>query len=308
MKKLFSKESLKKSLPWLFVLLGITFIALARGNYKNSFWNTFFEKLSDALLVGGILGFLVNAARFMGLFKQELEDILYGKDYLGTRKDLVDVWTNLSLHLFKEKFPLINKELVSSIKQAYLSEDNIYYKDYDYTIQVEWEDKAEKKVKITESMFFYVISDTKGKIPLNFDCNTFVRDEESSASCCKELLFEVDGKPATPVVHDSKYYEDTKTYHFSSSCEVSGKNKYEICYKREKKYSLSDDTDCSFYARHLIYNMQVKIACPDDLIMYYRERGTIKSFKQAPTAKGLVQLKYTGVILRKQGIVVVFIP
>lgn len=301
---IYSERSFKQSLPWVLLIVGLLFLAADLFNVSKTEWvDLLFGRVADVLLVGGILGFLVNASRFLGLFKQDLEEIIYGKGFVGTRKDLEDVWNNLSLLIFKERFPQINKELVASIKKAYLpDEDNIYYRDYSFTVQIEWEDESNKLVKVTETLSFDVISSTKNNVPLVLDSVLIVPDKDKIGSCLSLSQFLIDGNNVLPI--EKKDYDDqTNVFHYTCSYDLKGKMSYEVVCKREKHYCLYDDCDISFYARHIIHGMQVKVTYPKGMSIYSRARGTINSFKQLPTAQGLLEMKYSGIILPKQGII-----
>ena len=43
---------------------------------ENSIWNKIAIKVADVLVIGVVLGFITNAAHFIGFFKQDLQDII----------------------------------------------------------------------------------------------------------------------------------------------------------------------------------------------------------------------------------------
>ena len=101
---------------WIILILGIGLYALGYfGLSESPIWKEIVIKIGDVLVIGVILGYLSNAAQFLGVFKSDLQDIIYGKEFIKQRKDLDSLWETLSKQLFKNKFPAIHKEFLKVI-------------------------------------------------------------------------------------------------------------------------------------------------------------------------------------------------
>ena len=109
----------------------------------KSAWSKIAIKVADVLVIGVVLGFITNAAQFIGIFKQDLQDILYGKEFIRQRKDIYPLWENISKELFKNKFPTLHKELLKTINGYFPKDDVSYYNDYEIHTSIEWIDKEQ---------------------------------------------------------------------------------------------------------------------------------------------------------------------
>lgn len=86
--KFFSKSSFMTALPWIILLLGIVSYLVGYFYVNDSTWQKVFYKSGEVLIVGVIIGWVSTTAHFLRLFKKELEDIIYGRDFLKNRKDI----------------------------------------------------------------------------------------------------------------------------------------------------------------------------------------------------------------------------
>ena len=142
MKNILSTSNFRTGAAWLFLIVGICLYAA--GFFfidEKSVWSKVAIKVADVLVIGVVLGFITNAAHFIGIFKQDLQDIIYGKEFVKQRKDIYPLWENLSKELFKNKFPTLHKELLKTVN-GYLPQDEVsYYNDYEIHTSIEWVDK-----------------------------------------------------------------------------------------------------------------------------------------------------------------------
>lgn len=109
-KNLLSYNFFRTGVAWIILIVGIGLYAYGYfGINQDSIWKEIVIKIADVLVIGVILGYLSNAAQFLGVFKSDLQDIIYGKEFIKQRKDLDPLWDTLSKQLFKNKFPAIHK-------------------------------------------------------------------------------------------------------------------------------------------------------------------------------------------------------
>lgn len=112
-----SPQSLKKGLAWLILAVGLVlyiigFLLLP----THSIWKEVALKVGDVLVIGVILGYLTNLTSTFHVFREELENIIYGKEFLKKRNDISDVWGNVSEQMFENKFPEIHGEFLEMIR------------------------------------------------------------------------------------------------------------------------------------------------------------------------------------------------
>ena len=118
---LFSANSFRLGISWIILIVGLIGYFLVYSKViPNSDHKEIILKASDVFVIGGVVGFLSNASLFMGIFKKELESIVYSVKFLNKRNDISDIWRKTSKALFNQKFPDISEELLSLIEDHYI--------------------------------------------------------------------------------------------------------------------------------------------------------------------------------------------
>lgn len=306
MKKDNQKLSLffKAGTAWAFLFIGLFFYYLGFYQFKNEeFVKEITLRIGDVLVIGVILGYLTNITAYFGIFKADLEDIIYSKDFIKKRNDLNVIWENITKELFKSKFPTINKDLLNAIKNIYLPIDNIsYYNDYNVHIDLSWADKDKKLILVKHKISFDLIAEDKCKIefPLKSWINVEGLSEDEYYVKVSDYL--VNNKE--PMNVRLKEIVKNNTHEFSYTIDLEGELKYDISKKIEKKYSLEKDFDISFKAQFLINKLNVTLRHPKDIKANFINRGTIEDFKEINKTDDSLEMKYKGLIFPKQGYVI----
>lgn len=301
---MFSQNGLKSGFGW--ICLGIGLLAYFLG-YTNilptELGREIAIKVGDVFIIGVVVGYLSNAAQFLGLFKKDLQDIIYGKEFLKVRNDITTLWETVTKEMFKSKFPAINKELLTKIKQTYLPVENpIYYNEYNTSINVEWIDKERHIIKVTHAISFELIADTTKKI--EFPLRSWIDIEGLDASDYSVTVsqYTVNDKPATILKTTN---EVRKNQHFFEQIiELKGCNKYEISKSIEKQYSLDKDYTIGFRALYIINKLNVNFSCPEDMNYLFYSRGTIDEFKTLSENKSSFVKSYKGLLFKNQGYII----
>ena len=82
-KNLLSYNFFRTGVAWIILIVGIGLYAYGYfGINQDSIWKEIVIKIADVLVIGVILGYLSNAAQFLGVFKSDLQDIIYGKEFI----------------------------------------------------------------------------------------------------------------------------------------------------------------------------------------------------------------------------------
>ena len=165
---LLSYNKFRSGSAWIILIIGIGFYTIGYCVCaEQTIYKEIVIKIADVLVIGVILGYLSNAAQFLGVFKKDLEDIVYGKEFIKKRNDLPVLWETLSKQMIKEKFPAISKDLLAVIKDYYLPvESPIYYNDYHIIEELSWADQNKKFVKVEETINFEIITESENKFDL----------------------------------------------------------------------------------------------------------------------------------------------
>lgn len=302
MKNILSANNLRTGAAWICLLVGIVLYFIGFNWDGKPIWGQFILKAADVLVIGVILGFLTNAARFIGIFKQDLQDIIYGKEYIKQRKDIYPLWENLSKEMFKNKFPRIHKELLKTINGYFPKDDVSYYNDYYLHYIIEWKDKEKGIIKVTTQASFELITDSEKKIIYPLKTWTTISDEsEYSYEIINITVNKRDIKKE--LSSKAKTKESDGTISEEYDLELSGENKYEIKYKSEKTYDLDDDNYIGFKARYIVTSLRVCLDLPEDLNAIFISRGTQNDFDEDWSVKSRKEHKYKGIVLPRQGFI-----
>lgn len=219
-KSLLSNRYLVSGIGWIYLIVGALAVIIGLASYlKGINWDLSridFGKVSlhigEVLLVSVLLSSLVNASRYIGAFRQELESILhseehsselstllnnvinndntrnnyygtlqrliFGKEFVSARKDIDCIWNDVTLELIKHKFPGIQKELLETLRVYFLEKENFYYKDHEIQYVVTWKDKEKGVLLTKESHTLKIISETTEPIKYDFSTRSCVKDKD----------------------------------------------------------------------------------------------------------------------------------
>lgn len=304
----FSTSNLKQGLGWILLVIGIFLYVIGFVAFppeSNIVWKLIILKLADVLVIGVVLGFVTNAARFLGIFKQDLQDIIYGREFIKHRKDIYPLWENLSKELFKNKFPKIHTSLLTAVNE-YLPKNEIsYYNDYEAHSTIEWIDQEKGIIQVTDIITFDLISDTDKTIDFPIKTTTTIKNPNDYQSKITQI-FVNDLSPN--VKHSLKKNEDkiegdTVTQEYVLT--LCGSQKYKIKYTRVKRYNIHDDYFIAFRARYIVNQLRVSLQFPDTIEAQFVCRGTQKDYEYVNKTKNLIETKYQGIILPRQGYIFV---
>ncbi|RGX92155.1 hypothetical protein DXA58_20875 [Bacteroides uniformis] len=104
---LLSYNRFRESSAWIILILGMLLYYISYFHIEQpSVWKEILIKIGDVLVIGVILGYLSNAAQFLGIFKQDLQDIVYGKEFLAKRNDIDSFGRQLLKFFLNQNFQL----------------------------------------------------------------------------------------------------------------------------------------------------------------------------------------------------------
>ena len=305
MKNILSINYLRTGAAWFCLILGIfLYISGYAWIDKASIWNSIVIKIADVLVIGVVLGFITNAAQFIGIFKQDLQDIIYGKEFIKQRKDIYPLWENISKELFKNKFPIIHKELLKAIND-YLPKDEVsYYSDYEAHTTIEWINRDLGIIKLTDIISFDLISDTDKEI--HYPIKTWTISNSTEQNYKNEITsITVNGLCADNQVNKKREFRDDDSICLEQELVLCGSTKYTIKYTRVKEYNIREDYYIGFRAKYIVKDLRVSLDIPDDLEATFVCRGTQKDFENINKTKKRIEKRYRGIVLPRQGYIFV---
>ncbi len=297
----------KSSLPILFLIVGgglLIWCVFFPFEASSPKWYQFGLKLGEILLVSSLLSFLTSTVEYLGVFRDALTDVIYDNKFLKNRKDLEEIWLKVSKALFKSKFPNINNALLGTIKKNYLPEDEVcYYSDYRNISEIKYDsnDKAYIIVSNEISFTLKVVDASQITFPMN---NWICTGEDNKDN----VEFKFESVKVNGVLVDVKskgiFFENNQIL-FKNEIELKGHTEYKIEQVIHKKYLLKDDNYIGFKAKWLVNNMNVQLFYPKEMDVLFVDRGTSDKFNLVKKRDGYLEYEYKGLILRKQGYIMI---
>lgn len=295
---LLSYKHFRSGSAWIILILGIIFYYFGYFHIEqNSIWKEILIKIADVLVIGVILGYLSNAAQFLGVFKQDLQDIIYGKDFIKQRKDITPLWETISKQLFQNKFPIIHKDFLKVINGYFPKDEVSYYNDYESHITIEWINQEEGIMRVTDSVSFELIADSNSEFEYPLKTWTKVKEHGIYENRITEIL--VNGK--VPKIEDGKESRENDDICHEQKIKLKGSTKYEIKYVREKIYNINDDFYIGFRSKYIVNKCRVCLDYPEDIDAIFICRGTQLDFEDVKNTKRRIEKKYRNIILPRQG-------
>lgn len=294
----FSYKHFRSGSAWIFFIVGVAFYYVGYFQINpQSVWKEIFIKGGDILVIGVILGYLSNAAQFLGIFKQDLQDIIYGKEFIKQRKDITPLWETISKQMFKNKFPAIHKEFLKVINGYFPENEVSFYNDYESHITIEWIDIEGGIIRVTDAVSFELIADSVDEFEYPLKTWTRVKEKGIYENKIEELTVNNE----IPVIKDvGEYYENDNICH-EQKVKLKGATKYEIRYTREKIYNINEDFYIGFRAKYIVNKLRVCLDYPDNIDAIFTCRGTQLDFEDVKNPKRRIEKKYKSIILPRQG-------
>lgn len=296
---LLSYKMFRSAFAWIILIVGIIGYVCAYFLLANNIWKEILIKVSDVLIIGVIIGYLSNAAQFLGIFKKDLQDIIYSEKFLNKQNDITHIWESVTKAMFKSKFPIMSKDLFALIKENYLPDDEVsYYDNYRVITDIEWVDESKRFVIVKDTISFDLVAENSK--PFSIPLRTWINIEGLEEG---EYYSNVDCYVDDKNVELEKNESTKKGQSFFQECKITleGKTRYEVTQKREKKYCFEHDYDLSFRAKYIVRNLNITLNHPEDMKVSFLCRGTTKDFKIIKKSKINEEYSYKGLILPRQG-------
>lgn len=304
----------KQFLFWS-LLFGFAFFILGYGDFKwiNDFWEEVCKGASHILLSGGVFMFLAKSYQFNNIYKDELRKVIYTDEHLDKRTDLDDIWEKVSEAICRRKFSNISKKLQKNIKDFYLPiNQEFYFKDYNYDIDISFVDKEEQYINLKETTETEIISHSKEKHIYRFSSN--IPKEPDDNGRTKYILQDV-------FINDKKINikEDPKAKFETSETDDYLKIKFfyelkgNLKYKIKKIESKTYNTKCNPYKGHqaawIYQNFFLDVTYPKNMPLELINMGVLSRFNTEYRNRKDVnrfKAKYNGLIFPKQGFLLIF--
>lgn len=307
---MFSKSTLKQSVGWICFVVGIALYVFGYFCINiQSVASRILINIADVLIIGVVVGYLSSVAQWSGVFKKEIQDIVYGHKFIGERKDIEQIWSNVTRQLLKNKFAGIHKDILAAIRGTAIPPDNIisYYEDYDYHIELSWEDREKGLINSCETVTFTLVAESDKEVKLPIKTWTVLYTEGENRTWDKEKIkieypkIKVDKespqiKNNDPIQIDNQLIQESEVL-------LSGKQRYLVSYTRNKTYYFKDDFFVGFKSQYITKNINVTLCIPEGIRAVFIERGSHAGFTEVKKTKNCIKMALKGVIFPKQGFI-----
>ena len=295
--------------PWVLVgyfLVGIICYAVSCYITKSEetrnaiFW---LQKAGDLFLLGVFWGVITHTSRFADLFKKNVIDEIYSPKHLKQRKDIQDIWLNVSNVLMKDKYPKISQSILKIIKDVYFpTKVKGYYNNYQVDYHISFLDDQKEYIRSLETISYTYKQFIKTpKYERRMVCRKSQDDVQAQLNL---ISFKIDGNDVTQQVKLSQEYKDGKqTKYYQVELPKKEGDDYRMEIQLEKTYRFNEDFDLTFSSHCITNNLQVELNYTLDFYAYFMPSGVPGEFTTT-LCEHYLKAKYSGVMFPKQGFMI----
>ncbi|MDR6566934.1 hypothetical protein MRBLMN1_004095 [Chitinophaga ginsengisegetis] len=240
----------------------------------------------------------------MGVFKDELVNIIYKADYLNHRTDLAEIWENVSKVVFKNKFPKISKEITEDVRNIYFPTQHVlYYDNYQQTLEIELIDEENDIIKVTQYSRYTVYPKDSNDKFTHTTSNRIKFNRDKAEINFKIVEYNINNKKHSPLVSESA---SSDSLLITYSVDLKHEDIYKFETKIEKTYSLNTDSVIGLMKDYLIRNFELKVFLKGSLKISFISAGTLQPFTRNIYSNNTChEFHYKGIIYPKQGYVLI---
>ena len=299
---MFKKIFNPNSIPIIFICLGLFSLLLSIwGTFDNPLWKETWGTLGKTILASGVFAGILKLMQISGVFKEELEKLIFEPKFLKNRSDIPLYWEKISQELFKNKFPNINKKLLSDIKDTYFpTKSIIYYDQLEHFIEIEIDNDDNLTIKHKTSLD--VICSSKSDCFDYTFTNSLIYQNSKDDVSYSSTYIKINGTIISDFKHEQTNANKLLTNKFSVN--LKGSEKYEIERVEIKKYSLLTDDFIYFTAAKLTNSLTLSISHPKTLELKFNKIGTLKNFVEKQKNHTFTKYEYKDIVYPEQGYMV----
>jgi|GEM_PF-1615065 len=298
---------LNENLTFVYLFISVILILVPNTHFSPfpDFWGKVVEKVGFIALTSGIFAGVLKSIQFTGLFKEELGKIVSGTEFLKNRKDLPDLWKRISKLIYEEKFPEISRQLEETILENYFPTKARHYNENVVVSVVIHELTDDLVIHYTQTVEYNAVLDSR-QTESSFEVVSILTDAKNVDEKNRAVSLMIDGEEQLsrikPNITDV-YTKGVTSKKYVLSCPLTGRKKFRICYKTERKYSLKGENYKLIRFDTITKNVDVMISYPEDVGVSFFGVGIVKDFEPVhlDVVNGMCRQHRDGLILPKQG-------
>lgn len=121
--------------------------------------------VATGALGGGVFAWITKVAQLSGVFRDELEAIIYGERHLAKRLDKEQLWLNATRSLYGDRFPGIRDRLTDdTLETVWPSSKRFYLSNVRHYAKLSVADRKSGYVLVEQAIHFDVITDAGGGV------------------------------------------------------------------------------------------------------------------------------------------------
>lgn len=299
-----------------FVIFSIAGVMVFAASYvvsfpPESYWTDTLRASGALILASGSFSAMTRWLSVHGIVKKELHNILYGNDYLKEQRNFNHVWEQLVAASVNNHMPSLAPHLHKDFLREYLpSEKEIFYKHYQQSFDVYWQDKDNRIIKVIEQCDITLTTSSSDDhfLPYTLEAEYPV----GKALSYKVQTLKIDGKcKLGKVKHDKSEHEGVTKDKISYRLKLTGKTEYKYYRKMERLIYLDYEPFIVVGSGWHTYKPSITVNCHDEGIKaFFTSTGTLKGFTTIDGANNSRYMKeeYPELMMKAQGYSIYFAP
>lgn len=297
--EVFKNNFIKPIYPWLVMFFGMVCLIFGYFVVEDNKFSGLFVSIGTSVLAGGVLTTILKTVQFLGIFKEEINSVIFETKFLKNRVDLGDFWEKVTKEFIKGKFPTIHNKMIRDVKEQYLPVSSVqYYENYTTVIKVELIDPSLNIVKVNHKLTFNLVMDENHK---NFTLpyrSAVTCEDKCPFSKCSIKSVKLNGSFAkfTP-----KEYYSNGELKSEFDIKLNNSNKgYKVEIEIEKVYSLKNDNIIGYKSSYILNKLKMQLFLKG-VNATFVGNGNLKPFKESHTNDDFIEREYEDLLYKGQG-------
>lgn len=259
-----------------------------------------------------IVSDVVRDANFLKSQEMKISEIVsktvYHPTFLEHRKDLENVWRQVTEVLYKSRFKDISERIAKKVLEEYFPvDDNFYYDEFQEIVEITFCDTEKIFVhsKETISLTIKPIDETQ-KVKWKYSTDVLKSAKDTRASV-EMLKLEINGTNRMADCPASQASTDGKCLSQEFTFELEGKEKYKVLMEMKRIYDPAVDTVRDFVAGRFVNSPELQVKFPEELFLKFQPVGTRgDAYHNKSTFENVIWNVYEDLIFPNQGYRITF--